>query len=79
MTVRSTIKTITNHPCTTFLCAVTLIATSVAEAWETIGEDFAEADFGAHHGVMLFGIVTLIGIIPDLLEGVERLVGEEKG
>lgn len=78
MTIRESIKGITTHPYTTFFWAVILIGTSITEAWETIGEDFSEANFGAHHGVMLFGVVTLIGVIPDLLEGIERLAGEEK-
>ena len=42
-------------------------------AVETIEQDFSEANFGAHHGILVFGLVSLVGVIPDLVEGLERL------
>ena len=65
---------VTQHPLTTFAMALILIATGVAEAWETIERDIAEANVGAHHGVALFGLVSLIGVLPDIFEGLERLL-----
>ncbi|MCH9806643.1 MAG: hypothetical protein K0U74_02830 [Alphaproteobacteria bacterium] len=66
-------RSITSHPLTTLATALILIATGAAEAWETIERDVAQANVGAHHGVLIFGLVSLIGVIPDIIEGLERL------
>ncbi len=73
-----TTRFVTQHPVTTFAMALILIATGVAEAWETIERDIAETNVGAHHGVALFGLISLISVLPDIFEGLERLIGPHK-
>ena len=72
--MREHIKAFVSHPVTTLTTALTLIGTSASEAWETIDADLVEFDLGAHHGLMIFGFVNLIRVLPDLVEGFERLV-----
>lgn len=79
MKLLQTTRFVTQHPLTTFAMALILIATGVAEAWETIERDIAEANVGAHHGVALFGFVSLIGVLPDIFEGLERLLDHHEG
>lgn len=73
---RKVVRSVANHPYTTLLTALILIATGAAEAWETIERDIAEANVGAHHGVLAFGLVSLVGVIPDIIAGLERLIAD---
>ena len=76
MNFRELIRSVTSHPCTTLVTALILVATGIAEAWETIERDIVEVNVGAHHGVLVFGLVSLIGVVPDLIEGLERLIAD---
>lgn len=78
MTLRHTIRVITGHPMMALLTALILIVTGAAKAWETIEQDIAEARLGAHLGVLLLGLVSLVGAIPDVVEGLERLVAHRE-
>ena len=74
MKLRELIRLITSHPCTTLVTALIPVAIGIAEAWETIECDIAEANVGVHHGVLIFGLVSLIGVVPDVLAGLECLI-----
>ena len=76
VSLRKVVRSVANHPYTTLLTALILIATGAAEARETIDRDIAEANVGAHHGVLAFGLVSLVGVIPDIIEGLERLTSQ---
>lgn len=73
MSLISVLRSITEHPYTNIAIALILMTTSLIEGGETLYEDITELNLGAHHGVLLFGIVSFLGSIPDLLEAVERL------
>ncbi len=65
------------NPWTNIGVALILIATSSVEVWE----DFAHEDgsgLGAHHGILVFGVVSLLKALPDALGGVERLVARHR-
>ena len=39
----------------------------------TAGDDATDVDVGAHHGVLVFAIVQVLKVFPDLLEGTRSL------
>lgn len=72
MRLRHVVRTVTGHPITTLLVALVLILTSVVEVYRDVEEDAV----GAHHGLLLFGLLSLLRVIPDLVEGLERLLDQ---
>jgi len=61
------------HPMVEIAIAVILIASSLAEGWETFSKDLSEFDVGAHHGVLIFGFAMLLRAIVDALDATKRL------
>lgn len=41
------------------------------EAWKTFPQDFANSNYGVHHGVIVLGIVTVIRAIADMFAGLD--------
>lgn len=66
-------RQILEHPVTDILVAIILIGTGIAEGWETFFDDIVTFDIGVHHGVLLYGVVSLLKSILELFEGVERM------
>ena len=62
------------HPFMDVAIALILIVTSLAEGWGTLRHDLVTLDAGVHHGVLIFGFVNLMRILPNLLEAAERTV-----
>lgn len=41
------------------------------EAWGSLWYDMTTFDFGAHHGVIVLGLVNAFKSLPDILKGFE--------
>jgi hypothetical protein len=52
--------------------AIVLIVTSLQETWGSVAEDFSQLKFRVFHGTLLLGIVHLLRILPEFVEGIER-------
>ncbi len=70
-----------SSPWLTLVGGLALLVTSL---WETI-ESLSDASVGAHHGVLLFSIVQVLKVLPDLLDGIRdaheglaEVTGEDK-
>ena len=50
-----------------------LVLTSLSEIWGTIWSDLSHFRFRVHHGVILYGLYTILRSIADLHEGLEHL------
>lgn len=68
-----------HHPWTNLAVAVILIATSLAEVWESIAGapvemavGGSEMRVGAFDGLLAYGLVHLLRAIAELVEDVER-------
>lgn len=63
------------HPWCSALMGLLLIATGLGEVLEPFMDDIQgnEAQFGAHHGVTLFGLYTLLQSVGSLLSGVKDM------
>jgi hypothetical protein len=67
------LKRLIKNPVTDVFVALVLIATSLTQGWGTIISDLVNFHPGVHHGVLFFGLVTLVGTIPDLIDGLDRM------
>jgi hypothetical protein len=67
-----------HHPFFTACMGLLLVASGVGEVLEPFMDDIQgnEAQLGAHHGVTLFGVYTLLQAIGAFLSGAEDI---EKG
>ena len=63
-----------DHPLMDVAIALILIVTSLAEGWGTLRHDLVTLDAGVHHGVLIFGFVNLMRVLPNLLEAAERTI-----
>ena len=62
------------HPLMDLAMALLLIVTSLSGGWGAFRQDLVALDVGVHHGVLVFGFVNLLRILPNLLEAAERTV-----
>jgi hypothetical protein len=73
------LRAVLHHPTTNLVVALILVATSLAEVWESF-TGFAvemavggmEMKIGAYDGVLAYGLVHLFRAIAELAEGLER-------
>ena len=49
---------------------VILFVTGFAEAYQSFSSDVAHMQIGAHHGVLILGVFSMVSSVPDLIEGV---------
>ncbi len=66
------------HPMTEVIVSLFLIVTSLTEGWETFADDLAEFDLGVHHGVLLFGILSLLKALSESRETGKRIQSAKK-
>jgi len=66
------LKAFVKHPATQLATGLVLIISGMAEAIY----DFTSAEhsfrLGVHHGVLVFGLVQVLGSLPELIEGLDR-------
>lgn len=68
------LKAITHSPYLNFLSGLVLLITSGYETWISFGEGI----IGAHHGILMFGVVHIAKSIPEIMHGLDELEdGEE--
>ena len=68
------LKTVVDHPATQLVTGMVLLISGFASAYD----DFAHAEhtfrLGVHHGVLLWGLVQVLGSIPNLVEGIDQTI-----
>jgi len=73
------LKALVKHPYTQLFTGMVLIVSGLFEVWDDIMNARNSFRLGVHHGVVLFGIVQILGSLPDLVEGLDRTFGAEEG
>lgn len=63
-----------DHPWTNLLVAVILIATALSEVGTDILTELTAGDVGAHHGVLCLGLVQGLKALPEVAEGLNKLL-----
>ena len=68
------LKAVVKHPVTQLATGLILL---ISGGWEVV-LDFMSAEhsfqLGVHHGVAVFGLIQVLGSLPELLEGLDRSV-----
>jgi hypothetical protein len=64
------VRRFVEHPVTRLCLGFILFVSGLSEAYLSLTEDISEFQIGAHHGVLIFGLFTMIASIPDLIEGI---------
>jgi hypothetical protein len=69
------LKAFVKHPATQLVTGLVLL---ISGGWEIV-LDFMSAEhslrLGVHHGVALFGLIQILGSLPELVEGLDRAFG----
>ena len=66
------------HPHLEAIIGIVIMATGIIEAGDSIFEDIASGDVGAHHGMILLGFAHAIKAIPAILGGIALFVHAEE-
>ena len=68
------LKAFVKHPATQLVTGLILLISGGTE----VVLDFISAEhsfrLGVHHGVAVFGLIQMLGSLPELLEGIDRSV-----
>jgi hypothetical protein len=67
------IKKFVESPYVNIIIGIILLLSGLSEAWETLFEDIMNGNFGARHGVIIYGLFQVLKCIPDMFEGLEHL------
>ncbi|WKD51238.1 hypothetical protein [Microbulbifer spongiae] len=70
MKASSAIRNFVEHPLTNLFVGLLLFGSGFVEAYESLHSDLKTMNFGAHHGLMLFGTLNVLASIPDIIEGI---------
>jgi hypothetical protein len=66
------LKAVVKHPTTQFVTGLILLVSGGTE----VVLDFVSAEhsfrLGVHHGVALFGLIQMLGSLPELVDGLSR-------
>ena len=68
------LRRVVSHPWLSLLVAVVLLLSGLSEGWDTLHEDLMNANFKAHHGVIVYGFYAMMKSLPDVFEGLERIL-----
>jgi|TARA_Y100000294_G_C8256490_1_gene216951 uncharacterized membrane protein HdeD (DUF308 family) len=70
----SVLKRLVENTYLNIVVGIFLVASGLAE----IVVEVEEWEFGAHHGILVMGLVHILKTLSDLIEGGEKLVSEPK-
>lgn len=68
----STLKHIVENPYLNIVVGAVLLYSGLVETLDEFRE-IEEFNLGAHHGIVLFAVVHILKILPDVFEGLEYL------
>jgi hypothetical protein len=65
------LKRILKHPYTKLAVGLILVVTSTFEIVDDLMSDIPKSRVGAHHGLLILGIVNALSAVPELVEGLD--------
>ena len=66
------LKAFVRHPATQLATGLVLVISGMAEAIYDLMSAEHSFRLGVHHGVALFGLIQVLGSLPELIEGIDR-------
>lgn len=66
------LRTIISHPLTEMITGLILLVSGLSTAYYELADAEQTVRLGVHHGVALWGLVQVLGSLPDLIDGMEK-------
>ena len=58
-------------PYTNLFVGLILFLTGLSDAWDTFYDDLSHFRFHVHHGIMIYGLFSVVKTIPDLFSSLQ--------
>ena len=68
------LKTIIEHPGMKLATGLILFCSGLGTIYSDVTSAERTLRFGVHHGVLVFGLVQMLGSLPDLLDGLGKTI-----
>lgn len=59
------------NPYTNLIVGLILFFTGLSDAWDTLYDDLAHLHIRVHHGIMIYGIFSVVKTIPDIVSSLQ--------
>lgn len=59
------------NPYTNLIVGLILFITGLSDAWDTLYDDLSHLHFHVHHGIMIYGLFSVVKTIPDLFSSLQ--------
>ena len=66
------LKTFVDHPATHLLVGLALIITGATEIYGDFLDESRRFRVGAHHGIVILGVIQALSALPDVVQGLEQ-------
>ena len=66
------LKVFVDHPVTHLLVGLALITTGGMEIYNEVTNEARRFRVGAHHGIVILGVIQALSALPDVILGIER-------
>ena len=73
MKIKTPLRQLAEDPFLNFAAGIALLIFSLLEVAPTLLEDIKAFKFGSRHGVSIFSAWHIFKVLPDCLEGIERI------
>ncbi len=73
MKIKTRLKQLAEDPFLNLAAGIALLIFSLLEVGPTLLEDIKAFKFGSHHGVSIFSAWHIFKVLPDCLDGIERI------
>ena len=73
MRIKTPLRQLAEDPFLNLAAGIALLIFSLLEVAPTLLEDIKAFKFGSHHGVSIFSAWHIFKVLPDCLEGIERI------
>ena len=73
MKIKTLLRQLAEDPFLNLAAGIALLIFSLLEVAPTLLEDIKALKFGSHHGVSIFSTWHIFKVLPDCLEGIERI------
>lgn len=73
MKIKTLLRRLAEDPFLNLAAGIALLIFSLLEVGPTLLEDIEAFKFGSHHGVSIFSAWHIFKVLPDCLEGIERI------
>ena len=73
MKIKTHLRQLAEDPFLNLAAGIVLLVFSLLEVAPTLLEDIKAFKLGSHHGVSIFSAWHIFKVLPDCLEGIERI------